>query len=231
MKDYLPGVEVVTGQPVRSAVIWLHGLGADGHDFEAIVPYLGLDRLGVRFVFPHAPRCPVTINMGLIMRAWYDIRGLNVGSEPDLKGIRESVGQVTGLVDRERERGIDSARIVLAGFSQGGVVALHVALRYKEPLAGVVALSSYLPEAEALERERSAANRGVPIFQAHGLYDPMIPPGLGEQARDRLQALGHPVNWNTYPMQHEVNADEIADLGVWLRGRLAEDDESGGAEP
>ena len=231
MKDYLPGVEVVTGQPVRSAVIWLHGLGADGHDFEAIVPYLGLGGLGVRFVFPHAPRRPVSINMGLIMRAWYDIRGLNVGSEPDLKGIRESVGQVTGLVDRERERGLACNRIVLAGFSQGGVVALHVALRYNEPLAGVVALSTYLPEAEALEQERSAANRGVPIFQAHGLYDPMIPPELGEQARDRLQRLGHPVNWNTYPMQHEVNADEIADLGAWLRGRLAVDDETGGAGP
>ena len=231
MKDYLPGVEVVTGQPVRSAVIWLHGLGADGHDFEAIVPYLGLDRLGVRFVFPHAPRRPVTINMGLIMRAWYDIRGLNVGSEPDLKGIRESVAQVTDLVDRERERGIDSTRIVLAGFSQGGVVALHVALRYNELLAGVVALSTYLPEAEVLEKERSGANRGIPIFQAHGLYDPMIPPELGERARDRLQGLGHPVNWNTYPMQHEVNADEIADLGAWLRGRLAVEDETGGAGP
>jgi len=228
LKDYLPGVEVVTGRPVRGAVIWLHGLGADGHDFEAIVPYLGLDRLGVRFVFPHAPRRPVTINMGLIMRAWYDIRGLSVGSEPDLKGIRESVARVTDLVDLERERGLDSTRIVLAGFSQGGVVALHVALRYKEPLAGVAALSTYLPEAEALEKERSAANGGIPIFQAHGLYDPMIPPELGEQARDRLQALGHPVNWNTYPMQHEVSADEIADLGAWLRGRLAVDGETGG---
>jgi phospholipase/carboxylesterase len=231
MKDYLPGVEVETGQPVRSAVIWLHGLGADGHDFEAIVPYLGLEGLGVRFVFPHAPRRPVTINMGLIMRAWYDIRGLNVGSDPDLKGIRESMNQVTALVDRERERGIDSTGIVLAGFSQGGVVALHVALRYKDTLAGVVALSTYLPEAEALEKERSAVNRGIPIFQAHGLYDPMIPPELGEQARDRLQALGHPVNWNTYPMQHEVHPDEIADLGAWLRRRLAEGDESGGSEP
>src|SRR5881628_101058 len=213
MGELLPCVEIETGRPVRSAVIWLHGLGADGHDFEPIVPYLGLDRLGVRFVFPHAPRRPVTINMGLIMRAWYDIRGLNVGSDPDLKGIRESMAQVTDLVDRERERGIDSTRIVLAGFSQGGVVALHAALRYKETLAGVAALSTYLPEAEALEKERSVANLGIPIFQAHGLHDPMIPPGLGEQARDRLRALGQTVNWNTYPMQHEVSAEEIADLG------------------
>src|SRR5439155_428382 len=160
-----------------------------------------------------------------IMRAWYDIRGLNVGSAPDLKGLRESVTQVNDLVGRERERGIDGTRIVLAGFSQGGVVALHAALRYEETLAGVVALSTYLPEAEALDKERSAANRGIPIFMAHGLYDPMIPPELGEQARDRLQALGHPVNWNTYPTQHEVNPDEIADLGAWLRGRLTQVDE------
>jgi phospholipase/carboxylesterase len=229
MKDYLPAVEVVTAQPVRSAVIWLHGLGADGHDFESIVPYLGLDGLGVRFVFPHAPRRPVTINMGLIMRAWYDIRGLNVGSDPDLKGIGESVGQVTALVDRERERGVDGDRLVLAGFSQGGVIALHVALRYEETLAGVVALSTYLPETETLEKERSAANHGIPIFQAHGLYDEMIPPVLGELARDRLQALGHPVNWNTYAMQHEVHPDEIADLGAWLRGRLAGEADTGGS--
>jgi phospholipase/carboxylesterase len=231
MKDYLPGVEVETGQPVRSAVIWLHGLGADGHDFESIVPYLGLEALGVRFVFPHAPRRPVTINMGLIMRAWYDIRGLNVGSDPDLHGILESVVQVTDLVDRERERGVESDRIVLAGFSQGGVIALHVALRYKETLAGVAALSTYLPEAETLEKERSAANRRIPIFQAHGQYDPTIPPELGEQARDRLQALGHPVNWNIYPMQHEVHPDEIADLGAWLLGRLTGEDDSGASEP
>ncbi len=205
---------------MQSAVIWLHGLGADGHDFESIVPSLGLDGAGVRFVFPHAPRRPVTINMGLIMRAWYDIRGLVVASARDDKGIRESVALVTALVDRERERGIDGARIVLAGFSQGGVIALHVALRYPQTLAGVVALSTYLPEAEALEAETSAANRSLPIFQAHGLFDEMIAPELGERARDRLQALGHPVNWNTYPMQHEIHPDEIADMGAWLRGRL-----------
>ncbi len=222
MSEYLPGVLVETGEPVRSAVVWLHGLGADGHDFEAIVPYLGLEGLGVRFVFPHAPRRAVTLNMGLIMRAWYDIRGLNVGSDPDAKGIRESVAQVTALVDRERERGIDGGRIVLAGFSQGGVVALHVALRYPERLAGVIALSTYLPEAQALETETSAVNGDIPIFQGHGLYDDMIPPELGEQARDRLQALGHPVTWRTYPMRHEVHPDEIADLGDWLRGRLSD---------
>jgi len=230
MESLLPGVEVETGRPVTGAVIWLHGLGADGHDFESIVPYLGLDGLGVRFVFPHAPRRPVTINMGLIMRAWYDIRGLVGAGDADLKGIRESVEQVTRLVDRERDRGVEASKIVLAGFSQGGVIAIHVALRYRETLAGVVALSTYLPEADALERERSAAGRGLPIFQAHGLYDPMVPCEEGEAARDRLQRLGHPVNWNTYPMQHEVHPDEIADLGAWLRGRLGPADGSAGTD-
>ena len=220
MGELLPCVEIETGRPVRSAVIWLHGLGADGHDFEPIVPYLGLDDQGVRFVFPHAPRRPVTINMGLIMRAWYDIRGLDVGSDPDVKAIRESVVQVAALVDRERERGIGSARIVLAGFSQGGVIALHVALRYPETLAGAVALSTYLPDDPLLETEKSDANERIPILQAHGLYDQVIPLALAEAARDRLQALGHPVTWTTYPMQHEVHPDEIADLGAWLRERL-----------
>ena len=227
MKDYLPGVEIETGTPVRSAVIWMHGLGADGHDFESIVPYLGLEDLGVRFVFPHAPRRPVTINMGLIMRAWYDIRGLEVASDPDVKGIRESVSQVTALIDRERERDVPGELIVAAGFSQGGVIALHAALRYSERLAGVVALSTYLPEVGTLDAERSKANAGLPIFMGHGLYDPMIPPERGEEARDHLQALGHPVNWNAYPMQHEVHPDEIADLGTWLRGRLGVKKERG----
>jgi len=221
MGELLPCVEIETGRPVRRAVIWLHGLGADGHDFEPIVPYLGLDDQGVRFVFPHAPRRPVTINTGLIMRAWYDIRGLDVGSDPDVKAIRESAVQVAALVDRERERGIGSAEIVLAGFSQGGVIALHVALRYPETLAGAVALSSYLPDDPLLAAEKSAANERLPIFQAHGLYDQVIPLALAEGARDRLQALGHPVSWKTYPMQHEVHPDEISDLGAWLRERLA----------
>lgn len=232
MAEILPAVEVQAGRTVRAAIIWLHGLGADGHDFEAIVPYLGLDDVGVRFVFPHAPRRPVTINQGLIMRAWYDIRGLVPGSEPDEKGIRESVAQATALVDRERERGIDASRIVLAGFSQGGVIALHTALRYPQRLAGAVGLSTYLPTgAEALQKERSAANRALPIFLAHGEYDPMIPLEGGEQARQVLEAIGHPVNWNIYPMQHEVHPDEIADLAEWLRGRLSGRDGAPAGDP
>ncbi|OLC54110.1 MAG: carboxylesterase [Acidobacteria bacterium 13_1_40CM_4_69_4] len=221
MTDELQCVEVDTGGTVRSAVIWLHGLGADGHDFEPIVPSLGLRGCGVRFVFPHAPRRAVTINMGLLMRAWFDISDPEFRGGADERGIRESVMQVTGLVDRERGRGIASGRIVLAGFSQGGAIALHVALRYAETLCGVIALSTYLAGGAALEAELNLANGRIPIFQAHGADDPLIPMERGEETRDRLLALGHPVVWKAYPMQHEVCLEEIADLGVWLRGRLA----------
>lgn len=220
MADLLQTAEVETGRPVRAAVIWLHGLGADGHDFEPIVPYLGTDDIGVRFVFPHAPRRAVTINMGLIMPAWYDIRGLEAGSGVDEKGIRTSAAQVEALVGREKGRGLPAARIVLAGFSQGGVIALHAALRHEETLAGVMALSTYLPEVAALDAELAAANAALPVFQAHGVEDPMIPVQRGEQARDRLTALGHPVEFRTYPMQHEVCPDEITDIAAWLRERL-----------
>jgi len=220
MADLLPTAEVETGRPVRAAVIWLHGLGADGHDFEPIVPYLGTDDLGVRFVFPHAPRRAVTINMGLIMPAWYDIRGLEAGSGVDEKGIRASAAQVEALIGREKGRGLPAARIILAGFSQGGVIALHAALRHAEGLAGVMALSTYLPEVAALDAELNAANAALPVFQAHGVDDPMIPVERGEQARDRLAALGHPVEFRTYPMQHEVCPDEIEDIAAWLRQRL-----------
>jgi len=219
--DVLQCVEVETGGSVQSAVIWLHGLGADGHDFEPIVPSLGLQGSGVRFVFPHAPLRAVTINMGLIMRAWFDITDLEFRGKDDARGIRESVAQVTGLVDRERARGIASSRIALAGFSQGGTIALHVALRYPETLAGVAALSTLLAGGAALESELSDANSGIPIFQAHGTDDPLIPVEHGEKTRDRLVALGYPVVWKAYPMQHEVCLEEIADLGAWLGERLA----------
>jgi phospholipase/carboxylesterase len=220
MADLLPTVEVETGRPVRAAVIWMHGLGADGHDFEPIVPYLGTNDLGVRFVFPHAPRRAVTINMGLIMPAWYDIRGLEAGAGIDEKGIRASAVHVEALVGREKGRGMPAARIVLAGFSQGGVIALHTALRHDETLAGAMALSTWLPEVAARDAELSAANAALPVFQAHGVDDPMIPVERGEQARDRLIALGHAVVFRTYPMQHEICPDEIADIGAWLRERL-----------
>jgi phospholipase/carboxylesterase len=218
----LPAVEIDPPAGThRATVIWLHGLGADGHDFEPVVPYLGLDpALGVRFVFPHAPRIPVTLNMGMVMPAWYDIEELDLRRRHDEAGVRRSQGQVEAWIRSERERGIPSERILLAGFSQGGAVALHTALRHPDRLAGVMALSCYLVCDETLETERSAANRDLPVFQAHGTEDPMVPLERGAAARDRLVALGHDVRWSTYPMGHQVHPEEIRHIGEWLAERL-----------
>jgi phospholipase/carboxylesterase len=217
----LPCVEIEPAGAARASVIWLHGLGADGHDFEPIVPELGLGAdLGVRFVFPHAPAIPVTINGGMVMPAWYDITELDLGRRHDERGILRSAEAVERLIERERERGVPAGRTVLAGFSQGGAVALHVALRHPERLLGAVALSTYVVLAERLEAERSPANRGLPVFQAHGLFDPMVSIERGAAARDRLLELGHPVEWHAYPMQHQVSWEEIRDLSAWLRARL-----------
>jgi phospholipase/carboxylesterase len=218
--ELLPRVEVEPAGPARAAVIWLHGLGADGHDFEPIVPYLGIDPArGVRFVFPHAPRRAVTINMGMIMPAWYDIRGAEFQRDEDEAGILQSAEQVRALIEREVARGIPRERIVMAGFSQGGAVALHVALREPERLAGVMALSTYLVLEDSLQREASEVNRDVPIFQAHGSADPLVALERGERARARLTELGYAIEWHTYPMGHEVCPDEIRDIGAWL-GRV-----------
>jgi phospholipase/carboxylesterase len=220
--DLLSCVEVQPDGPVRTAVIWLHGLGADGHDFEPIVKYLPLgEELGTRFVFPHAPQRPVTINMGLIMRAWYDVRGLDFQRDEDLKGIRESAALVRALVAREIERGVPARRIVMAGFSQGGAIALHVGLRYPETFAGIMALSCYLVDAGSLADEISDANRGTSIFQAHGTEDPMVAFERGCASRDRLTGLALPVEWKSYPMGHEIHPQEIEDIGVWLSGQLS----------
>ncbi len=219
--DLLPCVELQPPGRADAAVIWLHGLGADGHDFEPIVPYLGLGKdAAVRFVFPHAPKRAVTINMGLIMRAWYDIRGTRLEVDHDEKGVRESARQIRALIARENGRGVPHARIVLAGFSQGGAMALHVGLRQPERLAGIVALSCYVPRGESLEEDVSVANRGLQIFQAHGSEDPLVPLQYGLEARNRLLALGYDVEWRTYPVGHEVHPQEIQDIGAWLRRRL-----------
>ena len=235
--DLLPCVEVTTGagaaadaaapdrpphqgSAVTRAVIWMHGLGADGHDFEPIVPYLGLDDLPVRFVFPHAPKRAVTINMGLLMPAWYDIREASLRRDHDVAGILDSAERIGALIARERRRGVPSRGIVLAGFSQGGAMALYVGLRHPEPLAGILALSCYLLGDDALEIERSEANRAVPIFQAHGTMDPMVARPRAEHGRDALRRLGYTVDWRTYPMGHEVHPREIQDVGAWLRDRL-----------
>jgi phospholipase/carboxylesterase len=215
----LPAVEISTGEPAQLAVIWLHGLGADGHDFEPIVPELDLP-FPVRFVFPHAPVRPVTINAGTEMRAWYDIFGFNGHAREDGTGIRASAAAVTQLIDRELERGLPSSRIVLAGFSQGGAIALHTALREPRPLGGVLALSTYLPLAAMLGEERSAANAQLPIFMAHGSHDPLLPLALAETSRRVLEAAGYVVDWHVYPMAHSVCVEEIAAIAGWLTRRV-----------
>ena len=214
-------VEVEPQGEHRASVIWMHGLGADGHDFEPIVPHLRLPReLGVRFVFPHAPAIPVSINMGMVMPAWYDIRDLDLRTRHDPEGIARSGASIELLVAREKQRGIPAERIVLAGFSQGGAMALHVALRHPERLAGIVALSCYLVHGDALEREASAANRETPILWVHGTHDPMVTFDRGRMSVERLEALGWGVEFHSYPMQHEVCMEEIEDVSRFLRAVL-----------
>jgi len=219
MSGLLETLEIETGPSPRAAVIWLHGLGADGHDFEPIVPELGLPAApALRFIFPHAPHQAVSINGGAVMRAWYDVTG---DGRQDAAGVRASQVRVEALIARERSRGVAARSIVLAGFSQGGALALQTGLRHPERLAGILALSSYLPLPDTLAQEASEANRDVPIFMAHGTQDPLIPLSWAERSRDHLAALGYAVEWREYPMPHSVCADEITDIAGWLRTVLA----------
>jgi phospholipase/carboxylesterase len=201
-----------------ACVIWLHGLGADGHDFEPIVPELRLDPgLNIRFVFPHAPMMPVTINQGFVMRAWYDISSADIGAAPDEKGIRASAELVGELIDAQIESGIAPARIVLAGFSQGGAIVLQAGLRYPARLAGIMALSTYLPLAEALADEKSEDNQDIPIFMAHGSADPVIPVDLAYRSQKKLEQQGYTLEWHEYNgMAHSVSEQEIYHLAEWL---------------
>ena len=204
--------------PADAAVIWLHGLGADGHDFEPMVPEFGLGPENrVRFVFPHAPHIPVTLNGGMVMPAWYDVYGLNVKDRQDAEGIQRSARQTVALVARERERGIDPRRIVLAGFSQGGAIAYQAGLRYPDRLAGILALSTWLPLADTLAAERSDANRDVPILHCHGTHDPMVNEARGRDAAATLRGLDYEVEYATWPMQHQVCMEEIEKVGAWLK--------------
>lgn len=222
--NLLPTVEQQTAPNPTHSVIWLHGLGADGNDFAPIVPELVAPQWpALRFVFPHAPVQPVTINGGVPMRAWYDIFGFNAAAAHDAAGIRRSIDAVEALIAREHERGVPSARIVLAGFSQGGAIALAAGLRHAEPLAGIVALSTYLPIADTLAAERHLANARVPIFWGHGTTDPIVALQRGVDSRTLLEALGYTVDWHTYPMPHSVCAQEIAELRNWLGPRLLAD--------
>lgn len=209
-------VEVQTGVRPDAAVIWLHGLGADGHDFEPVVPALRLPaRLAVRFVFPHAPLRAVTLNMGMAMRAWFDIVELG-GHHQDEAGIRASQALLDALVERELARGIAARRIVLAGFSQGGAIALQTGLRHPQRLAGVMALSTWLPLADSLAAERHPANVDVPLFMAHGRQDEMVDIRLAQHSRDLLLGLGYALQWHDYPMGHAVCPQEIEAIGDWL---------------
>ena len=214
-------VELETGENPGGSVIWLHGLGADGHDFEAIVPELHLpETLPLRFVFPHAPMRPVTINGGMTMRAWYDILSLERQGPVDEAGVRDSAAKLEMLISREQERGIETTNIVVAGFSQGGAIAMHTALRSTRKLAGLMALSSYLPlrsyfQAEVID-DPGAGDKALPIFMAHGTFDPMLPRQLGRDSADFLQASGFEIEWHEYPMAHAVCAEEIADIRNWL---------------
>jgi len=222
--DQLEAIEIETAASPGASIIWMHGLGADGHDFVDVVPELSLPaRPGVRFVFPHAPMRPVTINGGYVMRAWYDIRDDGGVRREDSAGVRASQKAVEALIAREKERGVPAAAIVLAGFSQGGAMALHTALRHTERLAGVMALSCSLPLADTLAAEAAPANRDVSIFMAHGTHDPMIPMARALRAREVLTGLGYRLEWHEYPMPHSVCVEEIADIGVWLGKVLGAD--------
>ena len=217
----LPSIQIETAPNPRHAVIWLHGLGADGHDFEPIVPEL-VDSAWppVRFVFPNAPMRPITINGGMSMRAWYDISGQEIAQRQDEVGIRASIVLLDELIEREVTRGVASENILLAGFSQGGAIVLSGGIRHARKLGGIIALSTYLPMAEKTDAEAAAANRNTPLFMAHGKLDPTISHALGEMSREYLLQRGYAVEWHSYPMAHQVCAEEIADLKHWIGGRL-----------
>lgn len=220
MTSLLSCVEVEPSRPAVASVLWLHGLGASGHDFEPIVPLMGLP--GARFVFPHAPELPVTINGGMIMPSWYDIKDLERREGREDEGdIRRSAALVEALLQREHDRGIPSDAIVLGGFSQGAAMTLHVGLRYSQPLAGLCVLSGYLLLESTFDREAHSAQRETPLLFGHGSFDPMLPAALGERARDTVSGWSNAaVDWKAYPMGHEVSRPQLDDLGAWLRARL-----------
>jgi phospholipase/carboxylesterase len=220
--ETLPCIEIETASKPSASVIWLHGLGADGNDFVPIVPELKLPAtLALRFVFPHAPVRKVTINNGMAMRAWYDIAAADLNSRADITGVRQSQAQLEALVAREKTRGIVASRIVLAGFSQGGAIALYTAIRHQERLAGVIALSTYLVNAYRLAEEAAAVNRDLPIFMAHGTADPVVRFEWGDASRRALVASGYRVVWHAYRMEHSVCMEEIEAIGAWLVRTLA----------
>jgi len=218
----LDAVEINPPGTPNACLVWLHGLGADGHDFEPLIPQLGIvEEHGVRVVLPHAPQRPVTVNAGMRMPAWYDIQALDLRTREDAAGIVRSQQQLEALIDNEIAAGIPSRRIVLAGFSQGGAMVLHTGLRYPQPLAGILALSSYLPLRDSLAAEASGVNRGIPVMMMHGTWDPVVPLPLAVASRDFLVQQGYAVGWHTWPMQHSVCAEEVVAIREWLLRVLA----------
>ncbi len=218
---YLPCLEIEPKEKATASVIWLHGLGADGNDFAPIIPDLKLpDDLAVRFIFPHAPTMPVTINNGYVMPAWYDILEMSIDREVDVKQLMISSDAIAALIDREIERGVDSQRIIIAGFSQGGAVAYQCALTYKKPLAGILALSTYFATQDVIQP--SSSNAQTPILIGHGTSDPVVPEQLGRMAVDKLKEMGYPVEYKTYPMEHSVCREEIGDIGQWMATLLTD---------
>lgn len=207
--------------PANASVIWLHGLGADGHDFESIINYLPQSIIEyTRFIFPHAPLREITINMGMRMRAWCDVVSQNLTQQQDEVSIRESEQLIHTFIETELQAGITSQRIILAGFSQGGAIALDTGLRYSKALGGIIAISTYLPLADKLANERHNANINIPIFMGHGLHDPVIDITQGQQSKTQLESLGYQIQWHEYSMEHHINDKEIADIGEWLAARL-----------
>lgn len=205
----------------KASVIWLHGLGADGHDFEPVIPGLRLpENHGIRFIFPHAPERPVTINGGMVMRAWYDIKEMDLRKREDADGIEDSRELLERFIQDEKDVGIPTDKILLAGFSQGGVVILHTGLRYPEPLAGLLALSTYLAMPETLVVEANSANKDISVFMAHGTMDPIIPIQQGKNSADQLKQAGYSLDWHEYPMQHAVSLEEIEEIGRWITATL-----------
>ena len=218
---HLQVIEAEPSGPASASVILVHGLGADAHDLYPLPPTLGLPPgLHVRYVFPAAPRMPVTLNMGMTMPSWYDIRYIGPGGE-DGAGVRRAAAWIDELIAREAERGVPPGRVVLGGFSQGGAMSLFTGLRYGKALAGVICMSGYLLLPETLAAEASAANRSVPIFMAHGTADPMVGIERGRESRDRLVEAGYAVDWREYPMEHQICGEELRDIGRWLAGLLA----------
>jgi phospholipase/carboxylesterase len=215
--EQLSIIEILPEAEHKYSVIWLHGLGADGHDFEGLVPELHLSaKANIHFIFPNAPVQPVTINGGMSMRSWYDILEMSLERRVDIDGVYQSAGLIEALIQREIDQGIPSANILLAGFSQGGVIALHAGLRYPQPLAGIVALSTYLPTVEQLITERSAANNATPIFMAHGIIDPIVAVESGKAAFDTLKSIGYNIEWHDYLMEHSLCIEEIEHISAFI---------------